>query len=153
MHGFEHLIAHVLVLIVQLGDVSPIVLNHQITQTVPIMPAFVLGPLTIRRCMVGNPVEDYLEAHLVCLAQKMFKVRARTELRVDGAVVNDGIVTAQRVLTRNDTNRLTWHHPNDINAVLFEGRQQTLCCSKRAFRCGLTGVQLLDGRVIRPFRV
>ena len=153
VHRFEHLVAHILVVVVQFGDVRPVVLHHQVAQTVTVMPAVVLGPLAVRRRMVGYPVEDHLEAHLVCLCQEMLEIGTCTELRIDGAVVDDGIVTAERTLTGNLADRLTRHHPDDVNTVLAQGRQQLLGSPERTFRRCLTGVQLIDRSVVRPLGV
>ena len=94
MHRFLHLCAHRLAAVVQLGDIRPVVLNHQVTQAVAIVPALVLGPLAVRCRVVRYPVEDDFKAHLMRLFEKMLEVGTRTELGVDRAVVDDGVVTA-----------------------------------------------------------
>ena len=153
MHSLQHGIAHVLVLVVEFGDIGPVVLHHQVTQTVAIVPAFVLGPLAVRCGMVSHPVEDDLKAHLVCGSKEMFEVRARAELGIDGAVVDDGVVTAERAFTGDHTDRLARHDPDDVDAVVFEHRQQRLCGSKRTFRRRLSGVEFIDRCVVRKSRV
>ena len=94
MHGFEHLLAHGLVVVVQLGDIRPVVLHHQVTQAVAVVPAFVLGPLTVRCRMVSHPVKDDLKALVVRFGKEVLEVRAGTELGVDRAVIDDGVVTS-----------------------------------------------------------
>ena len=85
--------------------------------------------------------------------EKMLEVGTRTELRVDSAVVDDGVVTAERALTGDHADRLTRHHPDDVDAVLLQGRKQGFCGSKRTFLRRLTGVQFVDRCVVRKLRV
>ena len=153
MHRFEHLIAHVLVVVVELGNVRPVVLNHQVSEAVAVMPSLVLRPFAVRSGVVGYPVENDLKTLFVGCFEEMLEVSTRTELRVDGAVVDDRIITAERTLTGDFANRLAGHYPNDVDAVFLQFGQQGLCRGKSAFRCCLTGVQLIDGSVIRPFGV
>ena len=103
--------------------------------------------------MVGYPVEDNFETHLVGLGQEMLEVGTCTELGVDGAVVDDGVVAAQRALAGDLADRLTGHYPDDVNTILFEGREQRLGGPERTFRRSLTGVEFVDSSVVRPFRV
>ena len=153
MHRFLHLCAHCLAVVVQFGDIRPVVLNHQVTQAVAIVPALVLGPLAVRRRVVRYPVEDDLKAHLMRLFEKMLEVGTRTELGVDRAVVDDGVVTAECTLTGDHADRLTGHHPDDVDAVLLERRQQGFGGSKRTFFRRLTGVQFIDRCVVSKLRV
>ena len=140
MHGFEHLITHVLVVVVQFGDVGPIVLYHQVTQAVAVMPSVILGPLAIRRRVVGYPVEDDLKALLVSRCQEMLEVLACTKLRVDSAIIDDRVVAAECTFAGDDADRLARHDPDDVDTVLTQGGQQCLRCSKSTFRGRLTGV-------------
>ena len=153
MHRFLHLCAHRLAVVVQFGDIRPVVLYHQVTQAVAVMPALVLRPLAVRRGVVSNPVEDHLKAHLMRLIEKMLKVGTRTKLGVDCAVVDDGVVTAECTLTGDHADRLTGHYPDDVDAVLLQGRQQGFGSSKRTFLCRLTGVEFIDRCVVRKLRV
>ena len=153
MHRFEHLGTHVLVVIVQFGDIRPVVLHHQVSEAVTVMPSLMLRPLAVRSCMVSHPVEDHFEALFVCLFEEMLEVRACAELGVDRAVIDDGVVTAQRTFTGDHTDRLARHDPDDVDAVFLECRQQTFCGSERTFRCCLAGVQLIDRCIVRPFGV
>ena len=117
VHGFEHRLTHVLVLVVQFGDIRPVVLHHQVAQAVTIVPSFVLCPLAVRRRMVSHPVEDHFKALLVGSGEEMLEVRARTELGVDSAVVDDRVITAQRSLTGDLTDRLARHDPDNVDTV------------------------------------
>ena len=56
MHRFLHLRAHRLAVVVQFGDVRPVVLYHQVAQAVAVVPTLVLGPLAVRCRMVSYPV-------------------------------------------------------------------------------------------------
>ena len=140
MHGFKHFITHVLVLIVQFGDIRPVVLYHQVAQAVAVVPAVVLGPFAIRSCVVSYPIEDDLETLFMRCLEEMLEIGARTELRIDSAVIDDGIVTAECSFASYLTDRLARHDPDDVNAVLLERRQQSLGSGKRTFRRRLAGV-------------
>ena len=85
--------------------------------------------------------------------KEVLEISACAELRVDLAVIDDGVVTAQRSLAGDLTDRLTGHHPDDVDTVFLQFGQQCFCGFERAFRRCLTGVQLIDSSVVRPFRV
>ena len=140
MHRFEHLVAHLLVLVVEFADVSPIVLNHQVSETVTVMPTFIFSPFAIRSGVVCNPVQYHFEAHLMSHFKEVLEVCACAELRVDLTVVDDGVVTAECSLTGDLTDRLTGHHPDDVDTVFLQFGQQCFRGFERAFRCCLTGV-------------
>ena len=152
-HAAEHLLPHGLVLIVEFGDVCPVVLYHQVTQRVAVVPAFVFGPLAVGSGVVGYPVEDNLKAHLVRFGEEMLEVGACAELGVDGAVVDDRIVTAERTFACDDADRLARHHPDDVNTRLFEFGQHGFCCCECPFGGQLARIEFVDSSIIRPVGV
>ena len=119
VHGFLHGSTHVFVLIVELADVRPIILNHQLAVLVAVVPTCVLRPFAVRSGMVGNPIKDNLHAQLVRLGKKMLKILARTELGVELAVVNNAVITAQRAFSGQLANGLQRHYPDNIHTHLF----------------------------------
>ena len=153
VHRFQHFCAHVLVVIVQFGDIRPVVLYHQVSEAVAIVPAFVLRPLAIRSGVVSYPVEDDLEALLMCRFEEVLEVRAGTKLRVDSAVVDDRVVTAERPLAGDDADGLTGHHPYNVDTVVAQRRKQSFRSLESTFRRSLTYVQFIDRRVVCKFRV
>ena len=153
VHRLQHLVAHILVLVVEFGDIGPIVLNHQVTEAVAIVPSVVLGPFAVRRRVVGYPVEDHLEPLLVGGSQEMLEVGTCTELGVDGAVVDDRVITAERTLAGDLTDRLTRHHPDDVDTVATQLRQERFGGLERTFRRSLTCVEFIDRSIISELRM
>ena len=117
------------------------------------MPAVVLCPLAVGRGVVGYPVEDNLKAHLVRFGEEMLEVGAGAELRVDGAVVDDRIVTAERAFAREYADRLARHHPDNVDTRFFQFGQHALCSSKCPFGSQLAGIEFVDSSIIRPVGV
>ena len=152
-HATEHFVAHVLVLVVEFGDVGPIVLHHEVAEGVAVVPAFVLGPFAIGRGVVGNPIEDNLKAHLVRFGEEMLEVGACAELGVDGAIVDDRIVTAERAFACDDADRLARHYPDDVNTRLFEFGQHGFCGCECPFGSQLARIEFVDSSIIRPVGV
>ena len=83
----------------------------------------------------------------------MFEIAACAELGVEIAVVDDGIVTAERALACEFADRLNGHNPNDIDAQFFQGGQLCLCRGESTFGCKLAGVQFVDSGIVRPVGV
>ena len=150
VHGFLHLSAHVLVVVVEFGDIGPVVLHHEVAEAIAVVPAFVLGPLAIWSGVVSYPVKDNLQTQLVCLCEEVLKVSTCTKLRVEFAVVSDGIVATQCTLALEHANLLDRHNPDDIHATLFDFWQECLCSCKSTFWSSLTGVEFVDCSVVCP---
>ena len=91
LHGVDHGLAHLLVIIVQVGHVVPVPRTRMddgvglLIVGVPV--GMFLHPRMIPRRVVGHPVEDDGHAVLVAGAGEVFEVVECSEFRRDGLVV------------------------------------------------------------------
>ena len=103
--------------------------------------------------MVGDPIEDHLEAQPVGFVHESPEVRLGAELGIDRAVVAHRIGAAQRALAVRLADRVDRHQPDDIDAHRGKARELLLRRLEGALGSELTGVQLVEHRIGRPVRV
>ena len=93
-HGVDHRFAHLLVLVVQVGDIGPVGARREddVAGSVMRVPVGVLGdPLVVPCRVVGYPVQDDPHVALVAFLDQLAQVIDRAILGRHGLVVLDGV--------------------------------------------------------------
>ena len=151
-HALLHLGPHLLGLVVELGDVRPVIFDNRVALRVADVPVgrFPRHPRMIRRGVVGHPVDDDLEAKVVGRADKVVEILQGAELRVDVAIVLDGVVGAESSLAAFLADRIDRHQPDNVHPKFLKFRKFPLGRGEGTFGGRLTGVQFIDHGVAGP---
>ena len=151
-HATLHRGTHVLVSVIEFGDIRPVILDDSLSLSVAYIPGRILfrHPRMVWRSMVGHPVYDDLESQVMSLAEEAVEVGESTEFGIHVTVVLDGIIGAQGSLTAFNPDGIERHDPNYIDTQLLEFRQFGLSGSEGSFSCGLTYVQFIYYGIFGP---
>ncbi len=154
-HTLLHLSPHLLGRVVEFRDVRPIIFNDRVAARIADVPIgrLLSDPRMIWRGVVGHPVDDDLEPKVVHRLHKMVEILKGSELRIDVAVVLDGVVGTKGSLAALLSDRIDRHQPDHIHAQLLELREFLLGCRECALSGRLSGVQLIDHSVPGPVRL
>ena len=100
--------------------------------------------------MVGHPVEYHLHAHAVDAVDQGFELLHGTELRIDGFIIGNGVVTSQGSFPVLLANRIDRHKPKDLDAHFLKAREMLRESRKSSLRRVLADVHLVDIGVFHP---
>ena len=139
--------------VVELRRVGPVPRHGGCARGVAFVPVGGLfdNPAGVARRMVGHPVQQHLHAQAVRLGHEGVEIGHRPHLGVDGAVVANRIVGAQRALAPLDADGIDGHEPYGIDAHVAQHRQPRGCGPKRPFGGELADVHFVDDGLIAPF--
>ena len=101
--------------------------------------------------LVGHPVEDDLETGFVGRGKKMVKIFHRAELRIDPAVVGNGIIRAERALAALGADFVHRHQPQHIHPQVLEPGQLGLDAGEGSLRRELADIHFVNDGIIGPF--
>ena len=123
------------VAVIQIGDVPPVAeaVAERAVRLVEEPLRVILRQPRIGGCVVVDDVDDALHAAIVDGVDQMAEVVQRAELRVDGAVVADGIRAAERALAVLLAGRVDRQQPDDIRTERVDAVQLPLHGGKGAF--------------------
>ncbi len=150
----KHGIAHILIVVIQIGHVRPVGIGwNDISQRILRIPVFVFSnPLVVPTGVVSNPVEQHLEAHFVGLVHQCFKIVQRSKFRINSFIISNGIIRSQWSFPVFFGNRINRHEPKNIYTQFFQAGQRSFERFKGAFRSVLTNINFIHNRIFAPFR-
>ena len=121
-HALLHLGAHLGVVVVELGDVGPVIFDYGPALLVAHIPRRVLlrHPGVVGRGVVRDPVYDEPESEFVRLREEGVEVRERAEFGVDVAVVAYGVIGAERALAVELAYGVGRHDPENVDSEFLE---------------------------------
>ena len=152
--GFHRVIEGGVVLVVEMGDVSPVVLRGEVAEGIEEIPVPVFHrPGVVAAGVVGYPVEDHFEALFVGGGQEVVEVFERAEFGVHGAIVLHGIVAAEGALAAFHADGMDGHQPEDVDAQSGEAVELLFNGGERTFLRELADVDLIDDGLLRPVGV
>ena len=117
LHSINHRLAHILIIIVQVGYIFPIPWLRAddgvdlFVAGVPIR--MFLHPGMIPRRVVGHPIENNAHTVLMAHLRQMLEIVDSAKLWGDGLVVADAI---RRILAFLNAYRINGHHPHHVHA-------------------------------------
>ncbi len=150
-HRVDLPLPHLAVRVVELRRVGPVPgdLRHAVFVFVP---GGVFGdPAGVACRVVGHPVEQHLHAQPMRFGDEGVQIGEGAQFGVDGAVVADRIVGAERSLAALDADRMDRHEPHDVDAQLAEPLEMRLRGPQRAFGGQLPHVHFIEYGLIDPF--
>ncbi len=114
--GIQHGSPHSGIFVVQVGHITPVSnrRNHM-AQGIPGVPIdVVFHPRVVPRSMIRHAVDQDLETHSMCFIHQLFKIFHRTEFRIDGFVIPDGIIGTQGPLPVLFAYGMNRHEPENF---------------------------------------
>ena len=149
LHGINHGLAHVLIIIIEVSHVFPIPglrTNNGICLGIVCVPIRVLfHPGMIPSRVVGHPVEDDSHPMLMADLGEVLEIVDGAELRCDGLVVADAV---GRVLALLDADGVDRHHPHHVDAQIADGVDARSNGVERMVWCKDTGIHLIHGDIL-----
>ena len=153
LHGRGLGLPYVAVRIVELGRIGPIPRHGGLARGVALVPRSGLpgDPPRIARSVVGHPVHEHLHAEAVRFGHEVVEIVHRAQLGIDGAVVADRIVGAERALAVLLPDRVDGHEPHGIDAQIAQEFQPRGGGAQRAFGRELAHVHFIEHGPVAPF--
>ena len=146
LHCLCHSLMHLRGAVVELGDIGPVVFDHRAAERVAVVPlcGLLRDPRVVGSGVVGHPVEHDLHPKRVGLLHEGVEVFERAELRIDRAVVLDGVVGAEGALAAEFADRIDRHQPDNVHSQLAQAGEVSRGGAEGALRGELAGVELID---------
>ena len=154
-HRTAHFPAHVVIVIIQFGDIRPVVLGDSISERIPDIPVCRSAgfPHGIRRRMICHPVQYYLEPVSVRPVKEILEILHCPEFRIYGAIIGNGIIRAERSLSFLHADRIDGHEPDNVHSQFFQSRQFFCRSIECTFRSVLAHIHFVNNGIIAPFRM
>ena len=110
-------------------------------------------PRVVPRGVVGDPVDDELEALLVGGLDEVAKIFLCPKLGINPSVILDGVIGAKHTFAVLHPDRLNGHQPKDVHPHFTQTGQVRLKGRKRTLGGVLTDVDLVHVGIFRPLGV
>ena len=151
LHRLDLRLPHGVIRVVELRRIGPIA-GHFRRAILPFVAVGVLLNPTMVACrMVSHPIQDYLHSQAMCRTNKGIQIRHRTHLGIDGAVIRDRVVGAERTFAPLVADRVDRHEPHGIYAHLTKPLQSSLRSTQRTARGHLADIHFIQQRLAAPF--
>ena len=100
--------------------------------------------------MIGDPIQNHMEPQFMGRRDESLHVLHRTEFRVDGAIIPNGIGASQCSKACLDSDRMDRHQPDDVYTKALEARQIPGSGNECPFLGELPQTHLICDGVARP---
>ena len=151
-HG-DHVFAELRVGVIKAGDVGPLFNRRaDFAGGVMLVELGVLHEHAVPRGVVGDNVNDDLEAALVGLGNQALEVGLSAVVGVDGVVVADGVGAAEGAFAHLLADGIDGHQPEDVDAEVLQLVQAGGDAVEVAFGGEVAREDFIDYPVAHPLR-
>ena len=152
LHGVGLGPPYVAVRVVEFGGVRPVPGHGGRPRGIALIPVgrLLADPAGVARRMVGDPVQQHLHAQAVRLGDKRIEIPHRPQPGVDGAIVADRIVRAQRALAPLGADRIDGHEPYGVDAHVAQEAELRGGGPEGTFARQLAHVHFIDYSLVAP---